>query len=180
MIRGIILVLAVYAAVVAQEFLPSIPFLAGARLLVVPVVFCYGALWMPFPAMLGFALYTGLLSDLSVLHVVGDQVEIGLGWSMLFYVVAGTFLHAARPLFLEGRWEVHCLGSAAVTLVLLVGQYLMVCLRRGSFLLDGAVFWNITGPALAALFLAPPVYFFFQLLPEGASGRVRRGGRLSP
>lgn len=174
MIRGIALVVAVYLALVAQEFLPGIPFLDGAKVLIVPVLFCYAALWMPFPAMLAFALYTGLLSDLSALHVVGDQVEIGLGWSMLFYVIAGSLLQGARPLFLEGRWEVHCLGSATVTLVLLLGQYLMVCLRRGSFMVDGAVFWHITGPAIAALFLAPLVYFLLGLFPAGASGRSRR------
>ena len=174
MIRGAVLVVAVYVALVAQEFLPALPFLDGARMLIVPVLFCYAALWMPFPAMLGFALYTGLLGDLSTLHIVGDQVEIGLGWSMLFYVIAGTLLRGARPLFLEGRWEVHCLGSAALTLVLLLGQYLMVCLRRGSFMVDGTVFWHITGPAIAALFIAPPVYFLLGLVPAGAFGRARR------
>ena len=174
MIRSFALVVAVFVALVVQEFLPEIPFLDGARILIVPVLFCYAALWLPFPAMLGFALYTGLLSDLSALHVVGDQVEIGLGWSMLFYVFAGTLLQGARPLFLGGRWEVHCLGSATVALVLLLGQYLMVCLRRGSFMVDSTVFWHIAGPAIAALFLAPPVYFLFGLLPEGSKGRISR------
>ena len=86
MIRAIVLVAAVYTALIAQEFIPPLSFLGGAHLLLVPVLFCYGALWLSFPTMLAFALFTGLLSDLAFLHVVGDHVEIGLGWSVLFYV----------------------------------------------------------------------------------------------
>lgn len=176
MIRAIILFAAVYAALVVQEYIPPVPFLGGAHLLIVPVLFCYGALWLSFPAMLGLALFTGLLSDLAFLHVIGDRVEIGLGWSMLFYVFVGTALQPLRPLFLEGRWEVHCLASGAVTLLLLLLQYIMVCLRRGSFLLDWTIFWHIAGPALVALLFAPLVYFFLSILPAGTPERRRGGG----
>jgi len=176
MIRAIFLLAAVYVALIAQEYIPPLPFLGGAHLLLVPVIFCFGALWLSFPAMLGLALFTGLLSDLAFLHVIGDRVEIGLGWSMLFYVLAGTALQPLRPLFLEGRWEVHCLASGAVTLLLLLFQYAMVCLRRGSFLFDGTIFWHLAGPALLALLLAPAVYFFFSLLPAATPERRRGGG----
>lgn len=178
MIRALVLFAAVYLALLAQEFLPALPFFANARLLLVPVLFCYGALWLPFPAMLGLALWTGLLNDLLNLHVIGDRVEIGLGWSMLFYVFVGTLLQPLRGLFGAGRWEIHCLASAAVTFILLLGQYAMVCLRRESFYFDGTVAWHIAGPAVAALFLAPLVYFFFQLLPGGPTGRPVRSRRL--
>lgn len=180
MIRAAVLVAALYLALVAQEFIPPLGFLGGAHLLLVPLLFCYGALWLSFPAMLGLAVYTGLLSDLAFLHVVGDRVEIGLGWSILFYVFVGTALQPLRPLFLAGRWEVHCLASGAVTLLLLLAQYLMVCLRRGSFLFDGTVFWHIVGPAVLALLLAPVVSFVLGLLPAGdPAPRARRGGGLT-
>jgi hypothetical protein len=177
MIRALVLFAAVYPALIVQEFLPPVPFLDNARLLLVPLVFCYGALWLPFPAMLGLALWTGFLSDLLYLHIIGDRVEIGLGWSMLYYVFAGTLLQTLRGVFGAGRWEIHCLASGAVTLLLLLGQYAMVSLRRESFFFDGTVAWHLAGPAVAALFLAPVVYFFFQLLPGGfahAPGRSRR------
>ncbi len=180
MIRAPVLFFSVYLALLAQEFIPPVPFLDGARILLVPVLFCYGALWLPFPAMLALALYTGLLSDLALLHVDGDQVEIGLGWSMLFYVFTGCALQLVRPLFLAGRWEVHCLASGATTLLLLLGQYLMVCLRRESFLVDGTVLWQIAGPAFAALFIAVPVCFALGLLPGGAAGMPAREGRMTP
>jgi hypothetical protein len=180
MIRALVLFAAVYVVLIAQEFLPALPFFANARLLLVPVIFCYGALWLPFPAMLGLALWTGLLSDLANLHVIGDQVEIGLGWSILFYVFTGTLLQMLREAFAGGRWEIHALASGALTLLLLLGQYTMVCLRRESFYFDGTVFWHIAGPALAALFLAPLFYFFFRLFPGGFHQQARRGRRLTP
>lgn len=179
MIRALVLFAAVYLALIAQEFLPPLAFLGGAHLLLVPALFCYGALWLSFPTVLGLALYTGLLSDLAFLHVVGDRVEIGLGWSILFYVLVGTALQPLRPVFLAGRWEVHCLASSAVTFLLLLGQYLMVCLRRGSFFFDWTIFWHIVGPAVVALLLAPLVYFLLGILPGGAWTRERRGGGLT-
>lgn len=179
MIRSIALFAAIYLALVAQEFIPPLAFLGGAHLLLVPALFCYGALWFPFPAMLGLALFTGLLSDLAFLHVIGDRVEIGLGWSILFYVFLGTALRPLRPLFLAGRWEVHCLASATATLALLLLQYIMVCLRRGSFAFDWTVFGHITGPAVLALLLAPAVYFWFKLLPAGVPLQRRNGQHLT-
>lgn len=167
MIRALVIFFSVYVALLIQEFLPPLPFLDNARLYLVPSIFCYGALWLPFPAMLGLAVYTGLLSDLAFLHVIDDRVEIGLGWSILFYVFAGTILHALRSLRTDLRWEVHCLASGAVTLLLLLGQYFMVCLRREAFHLDGTVVWHIAGPSVTALLLAPVIYHFLQLWPGG-------------
>jgi hypothetical protein len=97
----------------------------------------------------------------------------------LFYVLVGTALQPLRPFFLAGRWEIHCLASGAVTLLLLLGQYLMVCLRRGSFLFDWTIFWHIVGPAVVALLLAPLVYFILRILPGGAWTPTRRGGGLT-
>lgn len=165
MIRALVLAAAIYIALLAQDFIPAVAFMGGARLLIVPLLFCYGALWLPFWGMLVLALYTGLLSDLSQMHVVGDHVEIGLGWTMLFYVFAGTLLQWLREALGGNRWEIHCLSSGVVTLLLLLGQYAMVCFRRESFLFDPAVAWKIFAPPVAALLLAPAAYFLFGLLP---------------
>lgn len=179
MIRAPVLFAAIYLALLVQGLLPPVPFLDNARLLIVPALFCYGALWLPFPGALALGLYTGLLSDLSLLHVDGSQVEIGLGWSMLFYVFIASALHLLRPAFPAVRWEIHSLASGAVTLLLLLAQYLMVCLRRESFVVDGAVLWQILGPALAALFLAIPICFLLGLLPGNFPWSHHRHGGLT-
>lgn len=175
MIRALVLAAAIYLALIAQDFLPPVAFLGGSHILLVPLLFVYGALWLPFPGMIALALYTGLLSDLATLHATGDQVEIGLGWSMLFYVFLGTVLRQLQPPATPVRWEIHCLASAAATSLLLLLQYLMVCLRRESFMMDVAVLWQIFGPGLAALFLALPVCFLLRWLPASPWDDVEPG-----
>lgn len=177
MIRVLVLVVAAYAAAIAPEFLPGMPFFDGAHVILVPVVVCYGLLWLPFPAGLAFALYAGLLGDLAMLHIDGERVEIGLGWSMLFYVLLAAALRLLPGLPGKLRWETHCLVSGASTFLLLAGQYLTVCLRREAFMFNGAVFAHLAGPALAALLLAPLAYLFFGLFPDLGSGR--RGRRVA-
>lgn len=167
MIRAPVLVLSAYLAVIAQDFLPPMPFFANAHVLLLPIIVCYALLWMPFPAALAFALYAGFIGDLASLHVDGDRIEIGLGWSMLYYVLVAAVLNLPRWPFAGLRWETHCLASAGATFFLLAGQYFTVCLRRGSFVLDGSAIAQLTGPALAALLLAPLFYFFFGLFPAG-------------
>ena len=164
MIRALVLVIAAYVAVIAQDFLPPMAFFADARVLLLPILTCYALLWMPFPAALAFALYAGLLGDLAMAHIDGTQVEIGLGWSMLYYVLLAAILRFSRAPF---RWETHCLASGAATLLLLVMQYLMVSLRRESFILDGSMASKIAGPAVAALLLAPLFYFILGIFPGG-------------
>lgn len=165
MIRALVLAASIYIALLAQDFFPAIEFMGGARLLFVPLLFCYGALWLPFGGMLALALYTGFLSDLAQLRVIGDHVEISLGWTMLFYVFSGTLLHWLQEAYGRTRWEIHCLASAAVTLCLLLAQYAMVCLRRESFFMDRTIAWQIFVPPIAALLLAPAAYFLLGLLP---------------
>jgi hypothetical protein len=179
MIRALILAGLVYLALIAQEFIPAVPFLGGSHALIVPLLFVYGALWLPFPGTLVLALYSGLLSDLTFLHTSGDQVEIGLGWSMLFYVLLGAALRLLQPLLPGGRWEIHCLASGLSTLLLLLVQYLMVCLRRESFLVDAPILWQIFGPGVAALVLAPPIFFFLRLFPGRPWSEQARPGLTS-
>ena len=97
MIRAAVLVVSAYLAVIVQEFLPAMPFFAGAHVYLLPVIVCFAVLWFPFPAALAFALYAGLLGDLAMLHVDGEHVEIGLGWSMLFYVFLAAVLRLVAP-----------------------------------------------------------------------------------
>lgn len=174
MIRTAVLVVAAYLAVIAQEFLPTMPFFAGAHVYLLPVIVCYALLWLPFPGALAFALYAGLLGDLAMLHVNGGRVEIGLGWSMLFYVFLAALLRLLAPRDSAPRWETHCLASGLATFALLAGQYFTVCLRREAFMFNGAVFAQLAGPALAALLLAPLLFHFFGLWPGFSSTRRAR------
>lgn len=178
MIRALVLVVAAYLAVILPDFIPAMPFFAGAHVLLLPIVVCYALLWMPFPAAVAFALAAGLAGDLASLHVDGEHVEIGLGWSMLFYVFLTAALDLAVRTSPRLRWENHCLSSGAAAFLFLAGQYAMIGLRRGDLALDGAVFAQIAGPALSALLLAPLFYLFFGLFPAHIRTKsVRRPAR---
>ncbi len=167
---------AIFAALVLQELIPPVDMFLGARVLLVPLIFCYGALTLPFPAMLGLAAYAGLLSDLANLQVLGDSVEISVGWSILVYVAIGSICQGLRPLVLKGHWEIHAGMSGLSTSVILALQFFTISLKRfdvGGFVYNDAVFWRILGPGVIALLLAPVVYF----LVGFAAGRLEMPSR---
>ncbi len=165
------LMVAIFAALVLQELWPPVQLFLGARVLLVPLIFCYGALTLPFPVMAGLALFTGLLSDLAVLQVVGESVEISVGWSILVYMGIGAICQGLRPLVLDGHWWIHAGMSAVATSALLALQFFAITLRRfdeGGIIYNDVVLWRILGPGIIALIVAPAFYF----VAGFASGRV--------
>lgn len=145
----------VFAAFFFQQALPAVNVLHGVRLLLVPTIFCYAAMSLPFPAMLAAAVYTGLLTDLMYLHVVGGQVEIALGWSIVYFVALGCLSNGFRPGMLRGHWWPVILLGALGTSVLLALQFVMISLRREGFVFEEAVVWRIIAPGLLAALFAP-------------------------
>ncbi len=170
------LIVAIFAALIVQEFLPPLGFMSGARIYLVPVLFCYGALILPYPLMIVLALVTGFMSDLAFLQVVAGSVEIPVGWSILAYVAVGSICQGLRPLVLQGHWELHILMSVLTTITLLALQFGMISMRRfeqGGWVWNETVAWRIFGPGIVALVLAPAVYFLATL----AYGRNEEIGR---
>ncbi len=152
------LALAIFVALVIQEFIPPLRFLHGARVFLVPMLFCYGALAMPFWAMLLMAIYAGLLTDLAHLNVVDGHVEIALGWSIVLFVFFGLFAHGLQPAFIRGRWWVHVLLAAVCTCLFLALQFVMICFRRQGVFFNETVAWRILAPGFIAAILAPLVH----------------------
>jgi hypothetical protein len=152
------LAFSIFLAVIVQEFIPPMQFLHGARVFLVPMLFCYGALAMPFWATLLMAMYTGFLTDLACLNVVDGHVEIALGWSIVVFVFFGLFAHGLQPAFLSGRWWLHVLLSAICTIVFLALQFVMICFRRQGIFFNETVAWLIIAPGVIAAALAPLVH----------------------
>jgi hypothetical protein len=171
------LIVAVFLLLTIQEFIPPMEFFGGARVNLVPMLFVYGALVVPFPLMLLLAVAIGLLSDLAILQVVGGSAEIGLGWSILFFLAVGLICQGLRPLILRGHWEIHPLMSALTAIVYLALQFGMITLRRfedGGFFYSDAVTWRILGPGIITLIIALPFWFGMAFL-TGQMGRRYRG-----
>ena len=157
MIFFILLLILVFVAQIAEFFIPTLPWLYNAHIYIAPVIVFYGAVALPFPLMLALAFYAGILLD-----------------ALTVQVLAGI-MHGLRPLFSRGRWEVHCIMTGVCTSLILLAQYLMITFRRGSLFFSQEVWWQIGGPGLIAMFMAPIVFLFlhwvgritaFPYLPE--------------
>jgi hypothetical protein len=162
MIFFFLLLLFVLIAQIAEFFIPALPWLYNAHVYLVPVVVFYGAMALPFPLMLALAFYAGLLLDALTVQVIGGKVEISIGSSILLYAVLGGIMHGLRPLFARGRWEVHCILSGVCTSLIILVQYLMIAFRRGSLVFTRDIWWQIGGPGLLAMALAPIVFWLLQ------------------
>ena len=162
MIFFFFLLLFVLLVQIAEFFIPALPWLYNAHIYIVPVIVFYGAMALPFPLMLALALYAGILLDALTVQVIGGKVEISVGWSILLYGVLAGIMHGLKPLFMRGRWEVHCIMSGIGTSVIILAQYLMITFRRGSLIFSGEVWWQIGGPGLIAMAMAPIIFWFLQ------------------
>ena len=145
----------VFIAFVIQHALPPMTDLQGARVLLVPLVFCYAAVVLPFPAMLAAAFYTGFFSDLFYLHIVGGEVEIPLGFSIVYFVVLGCVANGFRKDQEAAKVWGFALLSGAGTSAFLLLQFMMITWHRGGWEWCGAVTWRIVAPGVMAALIAP-------------------------
>jgi hypothetical protein len=159
MIFFVILLVLVVAAQIAEFFIPPLEWMYNAHIYIVPVIVFYGAVALPFPLMLALAFFAGALLDALTVQVIGSKVEISVGWSILLYAVLAGIMHGLRPLFIRGRWEIHCVLTGICTSAIILAQYLMITFRRGSLLFSREVWWQIGGPGLMAMLMAPVVFW---------------------
>jgi hypothetical protein len=159
MIFFLVLVVLVFVAQIVEIFIPPLDWMFNAHIYIVPVIVFYGAMALPFPLMLSLAFVAGFLWDAMTVQVLDAHVEISFGWSILLYAVLAAIMHGLKPLFNRGRWEVHCVLSGVCTALILLAQYLMISFRRGSLILDREVWWQIGGPGLLAMLMAPLLFW---------------------
>src|ERR1035438_6151872 len=179
MIFFFVLLVLVLLAQIVEYFIPPLAWMYNAHIYIVPVIVFYGAMALPFPLMLALAFFAGVLLDALTVQVIGSRVEISLGWSILLYAVLAGIMHGLRPLFIRGRWEVHCILSGVCTSAIVLAQYLMITFRRGSIFFSHEVWWQIGGPGIIAMLMAPLIFWIlhwiaritrYPYLPEG--GRI--------
>ena len=156
-----ILLLLLPIAVAFQDLLPAIPPFQ-ARILLLPVVFCFGVMALPLVPSLFFALATALVQGLVLLQIQSGQAELGLTVPVVFFLVWAIVLQMASEATHGMRWEVHALVSAVVTLTLLGVEFVVLCVRRGGFPLEMTVLLRIVIPSVASLLVAPLLYFMLR------------------
>ena len=169
MIFFVILLVLVFFAQITEFFIPAIPWMYNAHVYIVPVIVFFGATVLPFPLMLALSFYAGLLLDALTVQVLGPRVEISLGSSILIYAVLAGIMHGLRPLFVRGRWEIHCIVCGICTSAIVLSQYLMITFRRGSISFSPEVWWQIGGPGLIAVLISPVAFWILHFIARATA-----------
>ena len=164
MIFFVVLIVLTFVAQITEFFIPPLDWMDNARIYIVPIIVFYGAMSLPFPAVMALAFFAGFMLDALTVQVLGSRVEISLGWSILLYAVLAAIMHGLRPLFIKGRWEVHCIMSGVCTSAILLAQYLMISFRRSSLFFTREAWWQIIGPGIIAMIMAPLAFWILHWL----------------
>jgi hypothetical protein len=160
----IYLVMAEFLSLAVQEYIPPLPY--GARVLLLPLVFFYSALAVPFPGMLFLAFTGGFMWDAMIAsQTVEGALEISLGWSIILYAALGAIMNGFRPLFQRGHgWEIHCLLSGPLLSIFVLSEYLMITFRRGGFYFPRIIWLRIGWEGIAAMVISPLVFLVLHWL----------------
>jgi len=156
----ILLAVGIFLSFALQELIPPIHGFLGARVLIFPALLCLGALALPFPAALALGAFTGFAADLAYLHIVDGSVEIGLGWSIVFFVIFTIFAHGFEPSYRRGHWWLLIPLSGLCIAVYLTLQFVMISFRREGFFFSEVVVWRIIGSGLITALLSSLVAIF--------------------
>ena len=156
---ALVLVLMFFALVV-QHFIGAFPLLGG-HVLLLPVVFFYSAAAMPLWGMLTMAFAAGFMWDCITVVPVDGRSDYGFGTSILLYAALGAVMNGLHPLFIKGRWQIHCLLAGLLTSLLVLVEFLLVTFRREPFALiwPQDVWMRILGSGVAAAVISPVLFF---------------------
>lgn len=181
-----------------QEFIPPIEFAQQARVLLPPVFFFSSALSVPFPVMLCFALFTGLIWDARHLPYKPDKVnaapatelvsndlsekfsshggDLPFGYSTFLLGIMGTLMQGIRPLFKRGRWEVPVVMVGLAIFAWLLIEYLIMSFLRGSFVFPSGMWTKMITQALLAMLVSPVILFILHTFARTLHYEVRQEG----
>jgi hypothetical protein len=165
MIFFVLLLLLMVIAYVAQYFIGPLPVM-GARVLLMQIVMLYGAIALPLPGMIALTFVGGLMWDAMNTLIIGDSALVSMGWSIALYMTLGTVMAGFRPLFVRGRWEVHCLLTGLLIAAMPLAEFIMITIRTEpiQWVWNREAAWRIGGAGLFATLLSPLVFFVLNYL----------------
>jgi cell shape-determining protein MreD len=162
------LVILVFAACIAQQFVPVFMSLYEARILILPLVFLCSAVTVNAGPMLLLAFICGFLWDAQ--HLLGppgghpqvytEPVEMMMfGYSIVLYAAMGFLMQGIQPLFREGKWPVSAALSGVAIFLYLTAEFLLITFVRGDFMVTRGVVMKITLSSLLSMLLSPLVFW---------------------
>jgi hypothetical protein len=157
---SLILIFLMFVALIVQNFLGVFPGLGG-QILLLPVVFFYAAAALPLWGMLAMAYIAGFMWDCLTAVPVDGKVEFFFGWTILLFGALGAVMNGLRPLFIRGRWQIHCLVAGILTSLLVLIEFAFLTFRREPFQLIWpiTVWRQILGSGIAAALISPVLFF---------------------
>jgi hypothetical protein len=157
---SLLLIVIMFFALIVQHFLGTFPGLGG-QVLLLPVIFFYAAAALPLWGMLAMAFLAGLMWDCLTAVPVDGKVEVFFGWNILLYGALGAVMNGLHPLFIRGRWQIHCLLTGVLTSLMVLIEFTLITFRREPFAIEWPVtVWrHIMGSGLAATLIAPFLFF---------------------
>ena len=172
----VILSISTLSSLIIQDCLPPLNSLQFTRVLLTPIFFTYGALSLPFSAMLALAVFTGFFTDLSTFQTVNGTIEIGIGWSIFAYSILGVLIQYVRDkTLLRGLWWLHPFLSAVCTFSLLSFHYIAIALHRDSTIFNVIIVWKAFLPTAIAFLLSPVIGISFAVLKTTLLPRKQTG-----
>jgi hypothetical protein len=165
MIFFFLLLILMFVAYVVQPFIGEVPII-HARVLLMQMIMLYGAIALPLPGMIALTFVGGLMWDAMHVLVIGDTPVVSMGWSIALYMGLGTIMAGFRPLYLRGRWEIHCLLSGVLIAAMPLAEFIMITVRTEPihWVWNRSVAWRIGGAGMVAMLLSPLLFFVLNYL----------------
>lgn len=160
------LIILVLAACILQQFVPTVPGLFDARILLLQLVFLCAAVTIDFAPMLVLAFLSGFLWDAQ--HTLGpqggdpdvyiQQVDtLRFGYSILLFAFIGFLMQGIQPLFRRGSWQISVLATGVSIFLYLLIEYLLINFVRGSFTFPSRVMLKIWLSAALTMLCSPVI-----------------------
>jgi len=175
----------IFVSLILQQFLPTFHWAHGAFVFVVAAAFFCCAISVPFPVMLGLAIFTGLMwdglnvvipSDGELSNSAAAVKDIRLGTSVLLFGLLGAMMQGLRPLFRRGRWELPIIMTGVGTFFFLLIQYLLVRFTLELIVFPASVWFQIVTTSLVCMLISPLIFFILHLLAKKTGYQIRYEG----
>lgn len=151
---ALILIVAVYFALVIQTTLPPLGLMGGTKYFLIPSILAYASLSCSFNTLIVVVLVGGLLHD--------GLTQNPLGMSVIPLFICGLTLQGMRKYFFRGRFITHMMMGVALGFAVALMQYLVESWHRsGGIRINSEILMRIYGTAMINLIVAP---FFFKIM----------------
>ena len=157
----------VLIACILQQFMPAVPALFDARILLLHLVFLCCAVTVGFPPMLILAFICGFLWDANnTLGSQGGDPEIYLhptdslrfGYSILLFGLMGLLMQSIQPLFRKGVWQVSAILTGISIFLYLLVEFSLITFIRGEITWPPRVFGQIWITAALTMICSPIIF----------------------